>query len=466
MKVEAKSQVSAPSEAKRRSGQTQRLLFLGFGGLWLLLAVTGLYALSVLGRIQARNERIRQDYSNRDRILEQLRSDVYLSGTYVRDLLLEQDPSRAEMHRKELEDARVRISADVAAYQAILRPEERSHFLQFTSQVKEYFDSLRPALEWNAIERQALGYAFTRDSLLPRRMIIVHLADQISDVNKRQMESGNQQIAGLFGDFRRSLTLLLVLTMACGTILAAVSIRRILRLEHISAQRLDEVERAHLALRDLSGRLIAVQESERRSLSRELHDEVGQSLSALLLGIGNLAAAIPRGDNADVRSQLDQLRSLAERTLAVVRDMSLLLRPSMLDDLGLIPALQWQAREASRTKDLAVQVRADEISDDLPDDYKTCIYRLVQEALHNIARHARARSVDIHLTQQADKLLLEIRDDGLGFVPELEKGVGLLGMEERVKHLDGSFQVVSGRSEGTSIRVELPHSRMSSAVPM
>jgi signal transduction histidine kinase len=459
MNVELKSPASSHSEAKTRSGQTQQLLFFGFGGLWLLLAITGLYALSVLGSIQTRNEHIRQDYLNRDRILEQLRSDVYLSGTYVRDLLLEQDQSRADMHRKELEDTRVRIEANVAAYEAILRPKERTPFLQFTSQLKGYFDSLRPALEWNAAQRQALGYAFTRDSLLPRRMIIVHLADQISEVNKTQMESGNQQIAVLFSDFRRSLSILLVLAILCGTLLAAVSIRRVLRLERLSAQRFEAVEQAHLALRDLSSRLISVQESERRALSRELHDEVGQSLSALLLGIGNASAAIPRGANADVQQQLFELRRLAERTLASVRDMSLLLRPSMLDDLGLIPALQWQAREVSRTNDLAVQIHAQEVSDDLPDDFKTCVYRLVQEALHNIARHANARSVDVHLTQDAHKLLLEIRDDGQGFMPELEKGVGLLGMEERVKHLHGSFHVDSRPGEGTSIRVELPHSR-------
>src|SRR5208283_548760 len=387
MKVELKS-AAQDTEAKIRSGQTQRLLLVGFGGLLLLLAVTGLYALSVLGSIQTRNDRIRQDYFNRDRILEQLRSDVYLSGTYVRDLLLEQDHSRADMHRKELEDTRVGIEANVAANEGILNREERLPFQQFTTQLREYFDSLRPALEWNAAQRQALGYAFTRDSLLPRRMIVVHLADQIGQVNKKQMESGNQQIAVLFSDFRRSLAILLVLTMVCGILLATVSIRRILRLERLSAQRFDAVEQAHAALRDLSGRLIAVQESERRALSRELHDEVGQSLSALLLGIGNAAAAIPRGGNSDVQEQLHELRRLAERTLAAVRDMSLLLRPSMLDDLGLIPALQWQTREVSRTKDLAVQVHAEEVSDDLPDDFKTCVYRLVQEALHNIARHA------------------------------------------------------------------------------
>jgi signal transduction histidine kinase len=463
MKFDLTSGASSHAQPRTRSGQTQRLLFFGFGGLWLLLAMTGLYALSVLGSIQTRNERIRQDYFNRDRILEQLRSDVYLSGTYVRDLLLEQDHSRAEMHRKELEDSRARIEANVASYEAILRPEERAPFQHFTSQVKKYFHSLSPALEWNAAQRQALGYAFTRDSLLPRRMMIVHLADQISEVNKRQMESGNQQIAVLFSDFRHSLIILLVLTMVCGTLLAAISIGRILRLERLSSQRFEAVEQARAALRDLSTRLIEVQESERRALSRELHDEVGQSLSALLLGIGNVAATISGEGSADTRNQLQALRKLVERTLAVVRDMSLLLRPSMLDDLGLIPALQWQAREASRTNNLVVRVQADEPSDDIPDEHKTCIYRLVQEALHNITRHANAKSIDVRLHQNERTLVLEICDDGQGFFPEREKGVGLLGMEERVNHLHGSFRVKSTPGEGTSIRVELPLSEKEAA---
>jgi signal transduction histidine kinase len=379
-----------------------------------------------------------------------------LSGTYVRDLLLEQDSGRADIHRKELEDAKVRIEANVAAYDAILRGEERLPFQQFTTQVKAYFDSLRPALEWNATQRQLFGYAFMKDSLLPRRMIIVHLAGQISDVNQKQMEAGNKQVNSLFATFRRSLILLLVLTLVCGTLLAGGSIRRILRLERLSSQRFDEVEQARSALGELSTRLIAVQESERRALSRELHDEVGQSLSALLLGIGNVAAIISPAENTNARGQLQDLRRLAERTLAVVRDMSLLLRPSMLDDLGLIPALQWQAREVSRTKNLPVQVHADELAEDIPDEHKTCIYRLVQETLHNITRHAKAKSVDIRLSQNANKLLLTIRDDGQGFIPEREKGLGLLGMEERVKHLHGSFHVHSNPGKGTSVRVELP----------
>ncbi len=438
--------------------QTRRLLLLGFGGLLLLLAFTGLNALYVMGKIQARSETIREDYFSRDRILEQLRSDIYLSGTYVRDLLLEQNPALADTHRQELQETRERVRSNVERYSSILRGEERGPFQKFASEVRSYFESLRPALEWNAAQRQAFGYAFMKNSLLPRRMTVVNLADQISAVNQKQMGASNRNIAALFSSFRRSVILLLVLTLVCGALLAGLSIRRILRLEHLSAVRFEEVEHARAALRDLSARLIDVQESDRRSLSRELHDEIGQSLSALLLGIGNVAAVLPSTGSAEAYAQLHELRQLAERTVAEVRDMSLLLRPSMLDDLGLIPAVQWQAREISRTSNVCVQVNAESISEDLPDEHRTCIYRIVQEALRNVVRHANAKSVHIRLHQSGEQLVLTIQDNGQGFVPEREKGLGLLGMEERVTHLRGSFHIESTPGVGTSIRVELPFS--------
>lgn len=436
--------------------QTRRLLLLGFGGLLLLLAFSGLNALSILQKIQTENETIRDDYLHRDRILGELRSDIYLSGTYVRDLLLEQDAALADMHRKEFEDSRKRINTSLDAYSKILRPEETASFYRFKTELERYFDSLRPALEWNAIERRTLGYGFMRDSLLPRRMTVVHLADQIGLVNQRQMAAGSRQIANLFSRFRRLLVALLTLSLICGILLATGSFRRILRLERLLTARFEEVERARESLRDLSTRLISIQESERRSLSRELHDEVGQSLSALLLGIGNVAATIPSDGNSETHAQLHDLRRLAEKTVATVRDMSLLLRPSMLDDLGLIPAVQWQAREVSRNSNIYVQVHADLVSEDLPDEHKTCIYRIVQEALRNAVRHADAKSVRIGLSGSGGKLLLTIQDDGRGFVPEREKGIGLLGMEERATHLNGSFRIDSNPAKGTSIHVELP----------
>jgi len=440
------------------------LLLIGFGGLILLLAVSGLTALSVLRDIERQNDRIRDDYFNRDRILEQLRSDIYLSGTYVRDLLLEQDADLAETHRRELQEARARIDRNVAAYDRILRTEERLPFQRFREELNGYFQSLEPALEWNAAERHQLGYAFMKNSLLPRRMVVVHLADQIGSVNQRQMQTRNSEVAHLFSRFRQSLILVLGIGLICGTLLAFISIRRILRLEQISARRFKETENARGALRDLSVRLIEVQEAERRALSRELHDEVGQSVSALVLGIGNVAAVISSEANGSARTQLAELRQLAEKTVAIVRDMSLLLRPSMLDDLGLIPALQWQAREISRNSDIYVEVLADSIPNDLPDDHKTCIYRIVQETLRNTVRHANAKTAHIALKLTAEGLHLRIQDDGQGFRPERDKGLGLLGIEERVAHLKGDVRIESRLGQGTSICVELPLMQKSAAL--
>ena len=436
--------------------QTRRLLLIGFGGLLLLLAFTGFNALSVLSRIQRRNESIRQDYVNRDRILQQLRSDIYLSGTYVRDFLLEPDPTRADMHRNELNAARGRIESMIAAYRQVLRGEERAPFERLTRAVVSYFDSLRPALQWDPTERREFGYSFMKDSLLPKRMVIVQLADQISQLNEEQMETGSKRVAVLFATFRRDLIILLIITLLVGLLLAGGSIHRILRLERLSALRFDEALQARSALRGLSARLVEVQETERRALSRELHDEVGQALSALLLALGNVAAMISPDENPEARNQLLDTRRVAEKTVAVVRDMSLLLRPSMLDDLGLIPALEWQAREVSRTNNLRVTVHADSVPEDLPDEQRTCIYRVVQEALRNATRHGKAKNIRIRLSQDDEALRLTIEDDGQGFIPAREKGVGLLGMEERVKRLDGSFHVQSQPGNGTAIHVELP----------
>jgi signal transduction histidine kinase len=431
------------------------LLLIGFGGLLLLLAFTGLNALSVVHKIEVRNDQIRRDYFNRDRILEQLKSDIYQSGTYVRDFLLDPDPAHADIHRQEFDAARSRIEAMLAEYESMLRPEERGPFSRFTAELKEYFDSLQPALNWDAADRRKLGYRFMRDSLLPRRMVMVHLADQISRVNERQMRVGAAQVAELFSSFRQSLITLLILTLVIGLGLAGLSIARILRLERLSEVRFDEVLRARTDLRDLSTRLLEVQEEERRSISRELHDEIGQSLSALVLGLGNLAAVISPEDKRTL-DELQDLRHLVEKTVAMVRDMSLLLRPSMLDDLGLVPALQWQAREVLRRQNLSVHVIADSAFEDLSDEYKTCIYRVVQEALHNVTRHAAAGTVQIHLSEREKTLVLTIKDDGRGFQPEMEKGLGLLGMGERVRRLSGQLYIESSPGKGALLRIELP----------
>ncbi len=139
-----------------------------------------------------------------------------------------------------------------------------------------------------------------------------------------------------------------------------------------------------------------------------------------------------------------------------VRDLALLLRPSMLDDFGLVPALNWHAREMTKRTGLNVVVHADEDADDLPDDHKTCIYRLVQEAVNNSARHANARSIEVMVKHEGSRVRFTVRDDGGGFDTRFVRGLGMLGMEERVRRLGGEIQIDSQLGRGTLIAAELP----------
>ena len=232
--------------------------------------------------------------------------------------------------------------------------------------------------------------------------------------------------------------------------------RRILGLEDQADLRYQEVADARGQLKDLSARLVQAQETERRALSRELHDEVGQSLSAVLVELRNLSAGLKVRSEEQSLSHVETVKGLVENTVRVVRNMALLLRPSMLDDLGLIPALKWQARETSKRTSMDVSVATELDSDDLPDEFKTCIYRVVQEALHNCARHSHATAVRIRVEHKENRLMLVIQDDGQGFDAQQMKGLGLLGIQERVTRLGGRSSVHSNPGGGTILSVELP----------
>jgi signal transduction histidine kinase len=230
----------------------------------------------------------------------------------------------------------------------------------------------------------------------------------------------------------------------------------IIRIEGQNSSRYQEVLKARGALEQLSARLVDAQETERRTISRELHDQVGQTLNALLVEAANLAKRIQADDAVSLR-YLDNIRKFADSSVNSIRDIALLLRPSMLDDLGLMPALEWQAREVSRRSGVKIAVAADNVSDSLPDEMRTCIYRVAQEALQNVFRHSGAKSAVVTVRQDAGSLVLSVEDDGSGFDPEKTRGLGMLGMEERVRQLGGRLEVQSASGKGTVLKVTIPN---------
>ena len=424
----------------------QWVLIAGFGGLLAFILAAAIGTLVLLGRVRGEDRRLRQASIERLGALDQIRSRIYLSGTYIRDFLLSPDPAGAQAERVRLAAIRKENRQLLDRYGRSVAGDERDAFQALRTEIDEYWRVLETTFDWTAQQRQRLRYEFFYEQLVPRRTTMLRIADEIASINQRALARAEDGFTASAENLRWSLLSTFGIALGGGLLLAIATIILTLRLERENA-------RARADLRELSARLVRAQEEERRSLARELHDEIGQSLSAVMMEAGNAEFA---GSAEEVREKVRAISSIAGRTLNAVRDLALLLRPSMLDDFGLLPALEWQARETGKRTGLDVRLTADGNFDRLPDEHKTCIYRLVQEALNNAARHASARSIGVLVTSSADHVAFSVRDDGAGFDTDAVRGLGMLGMEERVRRLGGTLRIESHPGRGTAVSAELP----------
>jgi signal transduction histidine kinase len=162
-------------------------------------------------------------------------------------------------------------------------------------------------------------------------------------------------------------------------------------------------------------------------------------------------------DEAELYNRIDRAKASVEQILGTVRNIAMLLRPSMLDDLGLTPALRWHAKEFSRLCGMQIQCDLDESADRIPEPQRTCLYRVVQEALTNCGRHSHAKHIEVKVTCTPSGAVAVVSDDGVGFSVETSNtGLGVLGIRERVRELRGKFSVSSEPGKGTRLEVSLP----------
>ena len=233
-------------------------------------------------------------------------------------------------------------------------------------------------------------------------------------------------------------------------------------LERVNFELLEEVDRRQemqQSLRKLNHKLINTQETERRQIARELHDEVGQSLSALKINLQNFKSNL-----AKPQPQIDDSLTILERTLGQVRSMSLDLRPPLLDDLGLMPTLRWYLDQQAQRVGFTIKFNAPRNAPRLPADLENTCFRIVQEAVTNIGRYAQAEHVWVNVEHLPDGVEVIVGDDGVGFDYEnFEQNpvhrvcLGLIGMEERAALVGGCLQITSLPGEGTEIRAILAH---------
>jgi two-component system sensor histidine kinase UhpB len=215
-------------------------------------------------------------------------------------------------------------------------------------------------------------------------------------------------------------------------------------------------------LRALSEGAINALEEERQQIALTLHDDTGQSLSMLIIQLESLEAQLPSDENL-LLEKLAVTRQLAQQSLTNLREIVYGLRPSILDDLGLVPAIRWYARTNLEKAGILVEVNANGSVEPLPPQLNSTLFRITQEAVNNIIRHSQAHNVNIYLTRDGEEILLEVKDDGQGFdlgsVKEAalqSQHLGILGMQERAELVGGKSELFSTPGDGTQILIRVP----------
>jgi signal transduction histidine kinase len=225
--------------------------------------------------------------------------------------------------------------------------------------------------------------------------------------------------------------------------------------ETFAARAAVAVELSQRVTRDVLQRVVRAEDLERRRLARELHDETGQALTSILLGLKPLEEELT---DHPAKASVGELREQVVSALQDVRRLAVELRPAVLDDFGLAAALERLTESYAQKTSIRVDYRSTLGEVRLPDEVESALYRVVQESLTNIAKHASAKAVSISLTRKGSAVAAVIEDDGVGFDPRVVRGggIGLLGMRERLALIDGRLEIESRPGAGTTIVAEVP----------
>ena len=434
------------------------VLAVGFGTLIALIAILGIGTVRRARAIYDEMEKTQDAYLQAEAFRRDIATDMYLADILVRDYLLDPSPQNAPLHRQQLLEIRSSLQKRVDQLATHVPDRDSPRLEKLQNVVQGYWDSLDPIFDWNTQQKAERSWSFLRHNVLPRRQAVVDLAREMAKLNHDNLEHERERTRESQRVLRGFLLRMMSFALAFGTLVAFLTTYRVAVLERRHEEQRRQIEQTQSNLRKLSRRLVLAQEGERKALSRELHDEVGQTMTALGIEIANLEKLRNAASPEAFRVRIEEAKKLNTDAMRAIRDLAMGLRPSMLDDLGLEPALQWQGREFSRHTGVPANVQVSGVLDDLSDAQRTSIYRLVQEALTNCARHAKAKNVLVSVQAKGNQVVVVVQDDGIGFEPSVRSrsGLGLLGIQERVQALDGSLKIASEQNKGTVLRAEIP----------
>lgn len=437
-------------------------MIVGFGSLISLIGLSGRLAYTRSKSTYTGISGLYRSEHDLQASLTQIRSDIDRSAILLRDFLLDSKFS-ADTAKAELADLRISTDTQLRLLNRLIPAPQSGQLFRLRTQAGSYWLSLEPVFTTDAKERSRFSFSFLRTEILPRRETALRLVAEIERLSYEAFEGRRKEIDARNADLAFYLANMVGITLLIAFTVAGLTVLRMHGLERSADLQHRKVQAAEADLRRLSQQLVRAQEEERRRLSRDLHDQVGQVLTALRMSLGNLENAVPQRDEI-VSNELDLAKRLAAQALRSTRDLAMDLRPSMLDDLGLEAALEWYARQHARIYGVPVSMDVGAPLGHLSEAQRLCVYRIVQEALNNSAKYSGAKNVNVVLACSGNSVTVRISDDGRGFDPagSLGAGLGLLGMRERVAELGGTLTINSNPDGGTRITADLPIRQVSS----
>jgi signal transduction histidine kinase len=435
------------------------LLPLGFGVILVLWVASSYDFTRRLEDVEQRTSAITGRFVESERLLSSIQVQLLVGSLYLRDAIAD-TPTTDDYYREQLQASRSQVDAALRRYAPMLDSREEQQVLgTLRGEIADFWNLVGEVLTTRGTRSSMEARVELRRRVIPKRDVILHVLEQAQTLHRGAFDAQRTEVSGVYRGMRTRVWTLraIVFILSLG---AAVLV--ILYRGRLEAQIRRQIERDADHTRDLqrlSARLVQAQEDERRSIARELHDEIGQALTAAKMELTLAKRAYPVSPR---KGPLDELEGITDRTIQTVRDLSLLLHPSLLDDLGLVPALEWHASSFSKRTGVRVDVVHRGMEERLSGEIETSVYRIVQEALNNVAKHARATECHVEIERAGDELNVTVRDNGRGFDRARwegepgRRGLGLIGIQERVAGFGGRFAIQGNAQDGTRLTVVLP----------
>ena len=428
-------------------------LVLGFGatfGLWLF---AGYYFTQRIADVQREAIAINRRYMEAQELLARVRTEVLLGSLSVRDTLLEPEIDTVAASRLQVEQTYAGIDTTLKQYVPILdSAAERARVESLRREIAGFRDTLLNVLAMDPHQLRSQARYLLRQ-MMPRRASVMEISDDFQKLNRGAFVQQQQATAQVYAATQDRVWQMLTFALAASVGIALFATLFVTRLGR-DLQRQRQMQLATTEdLQRLSTKLVTVQEEERRKIARDLHDEVGQLLMAMKVELALEDRRVQAGGSA----RLTSARAIADTVLNTVRDLSRLLHPALLDDLGLPAALDSYLAEFGKRHGIGIEFRHDGMNERLSPVIETAVYRIVQEALTNVVKHAQATLASVYIRHDGHLLQVNVKDNGIGFDPATaHRGLGLIGIRERVTHLHGEVHFDSSPGVGTRVTVTLP----------